>query len=242
MAVDPPFSLQPYLATVRILLVEDDATLALFVAKGLRENAYAVDVAGDGEAAVYQAAVNNYDAIVLDGMLPKLDGFAVCREIRRRGFTVPVLMLTARDAVADRVSGLDAGADDYLVKPFDFSELLARLRALLRRGPALASPILRVADLELDTRAQRAQRSGRPVPLTTKEYALLEFLVRQAGRVVGRAEISDHVWDDNYDPASNLIESYINRLRRKLDEAGGPPLIHTRRGAGYVLAPVEPTL
>jgi two-component system copper resistance phosphate regulon response regulator CusR len=149
-------------------------------------------------------------------------------------------MLTARDAVSDRIAGLDTGADDYLTKPFELGELLARLRALLRRGPALAPAVLRVADLELDTHAQTASRAGRPVPLTAREYALLEFLVRNAARVVGRAEISDHVWDDNYDPASNLIESYINRLRRKLEVPGLPPLIHTRRGAGYILTDTPP--
>jgi two-component system copper resistance phosphate regulon response regulator CusR len=220
---------------MRILLVEDNAVIAASLAKGLREEAYAVDVARDGEAAIYQAAMNPYDAIVLDVMLPKRDGFAVCRELRQRGLAVPVLMLTARDAVSDRIAGLDTGADDYLTKPFELGELLARLRALLRRGPALTPAVLRVGDLELDTHAQRVSRAGRPVPLTTREYALLEFLARNAGRIVGRAEISDHVWDDNYDPLSNLIESYINRLRRKLDLAGLPPLIHTRRGAGYVL-------
>jgi DNA-binding response OmpR family regulator len=225
---------------MRILLVEDDPVIATSLAKGLREQAYAVDVASDGDAAVYQAAVNPYDAIVLDVMLPKRDGFAVCRELRRRGQTVPVLMLTARDAVRDRIAGLDTGADDYLTKPFELEELLARLRALLRRGPALAPATLRVADLELDTHGQRVSRGGRPIPLTTREYALLEYLARNAGRVVGRAEISDHVWDDNYDPASNLIESYVNRLRKKLDVEGSPPLIHTRRGAGYLLARIPP--
>ncbi|HEY0779853.1 MAG TPA: response regulator transcription factor [Gemmatirosa sp.] len=220
---------------MRLLLVEDDRVIATALAKGLREHAYAVDVATDGDAAVYEAAVVPYDAVVLDVMLPKRDGFAVCRELRRRGLTMPVLMLTARDAVQDRITGLDTGADDYLTKPFEFGELLARIRALLRRGPALAHPVLCVADLELDTRAQRATRAGVPVALTTKEYALLDFLARNAGRVVGRAEISDHVWDDHYDPASTLIESYINRVRRKVDLPGMPPLIHTRRGAGYVL-------
>jgi two-component system copper resistance phosphate regulon response regulator CusR len=226
---------------MRILLVEDDPVIASSLAKGLREQAYAVDVATDGDAAIYQAAVNPYDAIVLDVMLPKRDGFAVSRELRRRGLSTPVLMLTARDAVRDRIEGLDTGADDYLTKPFEFGELLARLRALLRRGPALAPALLRVADLELDTHAQRATRGGRAVALTTREYALLEFLARNAGRVVGRAEISDHVWDDNYDPLSNLIESYINRLRKKLDAPGLPPLIHTRRGAGYYLGESSPS-
>jgi two-component system copper resistance phosphate regulon response regulator CusR len=220
---------------MRILLVEDDAVIAYSIAKGLREEAYAVDVATDGDAALYQAVVNPYDAIVLDVMLPGRDGFAVCRELRRRGLNAPVLMLTARDAVSDRIAGLDTGADDYLTKPFEFGELLARLRALLRRGPVLAPGVLTVGDLALDTHAQRATRAGRDLSLTTREYALLEFLARNAGRVVGRAEISDHVWDDRYDPFSNLIESYINRLRKKLDEPGLPGLIHTRRGAGYLL-------
>jgi two-component system copper resistance phosphate regulon response regulator CusR len=221
---------------MRVLLVEDDSVIAGSLAKGLREEAYAVDVAADGDSALYQAAINPYDAIVLDVMLPKRDGFAVVRELRKRGSRVPVLMLTARDAVSDRIAGLDEGADDYLTKPFELRELLARLRALLRRGPELTAPVIRVADLELDTQAQRAARAGKPVTLTTREYALLEYLARNAGRVVGRAEISDHVWDDNYDPASNLIESYINRLRKKLDRPGLAPLIHTRRGAGYFLA------
>jgi DNA-binding response OmpR family regulator len=225
---------------MRILLVEDDPVIASSLSKGLREQAYAVDVATDGDAAVYQVAVNPYDAVVLDVMLPKRDGFSVAREIRRRGLTTPVLMLTARDAVRDRIEGLDTGADDYLTKPFELGELLARLRALLRRGPALAPAVLKVADLELDTHAQRGRRAGRDLALTTREYALLEFLARNAGRVVGRAEISDHVWDDNYDPLSNLIESYINRLRRKLDAPGLRPLIHTRRGAGYVLGESPP--
>lgn len=220
---------------MRLLLVEDDPVIASSLAKGLREQAYAVDVAANGDAAVSEAAVVPYDAVILDVMLPKRDGFAVCRELRRRGLSMPVLMLTARDAVSDRIAGLDTGADDYLTKPFEFGELLARIRALLRRGPALASPVLRVGDLELETRAQRATRAGAPVPLTTKEYALLEYLARNAGRVVGRAEISDHVWDDHYDPVSTLIESYINRVRRKVDLPGLPALIHTRRGAGYVL-------
>lgn len=220
---------------MRILLVEDDAIIASSVAKGLREESYAVDVAMDGDAAVYRAAITPYDAVILDVMLPKRDGFAVCRELRQRGLTMPVLMLTARDAVPDRIAGLDIGADDYLTKPFVFAELLARLRALLRRGPSLAPRILRVGDLELDTHAQRVTRAGRSILLTTREYALLEYLARNAGRVVGRAEISDHVWDDNYDPVSNLIESYINRVRKKLDAAGLPPLIHTRRGAGYFI-------
>ncbi len=220
---------------MRLLLAEDDPALARLLESGLREHAYAVDTVADGDSAVYQAAITPYDVIVLDVMLPKRDGFSACREIRRRGSTARVLILTARDAVSDRIAGLDAGADDYLSKPFDFNELLARLRALLRRGPEMLPATLIVGDLELDTRSQSARRASRDLALTTREYALLEFLARNAGRVVGRAEISDHVWDDNYDPVSNLIESYINRLRRKVDIQGIEPLIHTRRGAGYML-------
>jgi DNA-binding response OmpR family regulator len=220
---------------VRLLLAEDDPYLSAMLSKGLREHAYAVDVVADGDSAVVQAAVNEYDLVVLDVMIPKRDGFSVCRELRRRGSVVPVLMLTARDALADKVEGLDAGADDYLAKPFEFAELLARLRALLRRAREIRDTEIVVADLVVDTRGQTARRGGALLPLTTKEYALLEFLARNAGRVVGRAEISGHVWDENHDPLSNALEVCINRLRRKLDD-GRPPLIHTRRGAGYLLA------
>jgi len=221
---------------MRVLVVEDDASLGGVIAKGLREQAYAVDLAEDGDAALYLAAVNEYDAIVLDVLLPKKDGFTVCRTLRGRGIQTPVLMLTARDTVRDKIAGLDAGADDYLSKPFDFAELLARLRALLRRGPVLAPSTISVADLTIDTRGQTASRAGRSLPLTTKEYALLEFLARNAGSVVTREAICAHVWDDNHDPFSNAIEVYVNRLRRKTEVAGGSRLIHTRRGAGYVFA------
>jgi two-component system copper resistance phosphate regulon response regulator CusR len=223
---------------MRVLLAEDDQYLSAMLAKGLREHAYAVDVAGDGEDAVYQAAVNDYDLVILDVLMPKRDGFEVCRDLRRRGMKAPVLMLTAKDEVADRVEGLDAGADDYLAKPFDFGELLARLRALLRRGHDVRPEEIVVGDLVVDTRGQVARRGGKILPLTTKEYALLEYLARNAGRVVGRADICAHVWDDNHDPFSNAIEVYINRLRRKVD-GGFAPLIHTRRGAGYLLSPVS---
>lgn len=220
---------------MRLLLAEDDVRMARFIARGLREQAYAVDVVGDGEAALYQAAVNHYDAAILDVMLPVKDGFEVCRELRAQGSRIPILMLTARDAVEDRIAGLDSGADDYLSKPFAFGELRARLRALLRRGPQLLSTVITVADLEIDTRGQRARRADRLITLTTKEYALLEYLARNTGRVVGREEIAEHVWEDTYDPFSNLIEVYINRLRRKVDEPFSIPLIHTKRGAGYEL-------
>lgn len=223
---------------MRILLVEDDDTLASLIARGLRAQAYAVDHARDGNAAVTEASITPYDAIILDVGLPTRDGLSVCAELRRRGSHARVLMLTARDTVPDRVAGLDAGADDYLTKPFDFEELLARLRALLRRRGEVLPTALVVGDLTLDTRGQTATRAGTPLALTTKEYSLLEFLARNAGRVVSRAEISDHVWDDHYDPVSNLIESYINRLRRKVDRPGVSPLIHTRRGAGYILTAI----
>jgi two-component system copper resistance phosphate regulon response regulator CusR len=221
---------------VRILLVEDEARVAGFIAKGLREQAYAVDIAGDGEQALYQAAVNQYDIVILDVMLPVKDGHTVCRELRASGFRTPILMLTARGAVDDRVEGLDSGADDYLAKPFDFKELLARLRALLRRSAALRPQVLRVADLTLNTASHAAARAGKPVSLTAKEYALIEFLVLNQGRVVGREQIGQHVWDENFDPLSNVIDVYIKRLRAKLDTGFSRRLIHTRRGEGYILS------
>lgn len=224
---------------MRVLVVEDDAPLRDVIAKGLREQAYAVDAASDGDAALYLAAVNSYDAIVLDVLLPRRDGLSVARELRHRGINTPVLMLTARDTVADKIAGLDSGADDYLSKPFDFAELLARLRALLRRGPVVLASTITVADLEIDTRSQGVRRGGKPLSLTTKEYALLEFMARNAGTVLTREAICAHVWDDNHDPFSNAIEVYINRLRRKTEMYGGTRLIHTRRGAGYVLAADE---
>jgi DNA-binding response OmpR family regulator len=221
---------------MRLLLVEDDPGIARFVAKGLREHAYAVDVVASGEEALYQASINSYDLAILDVMIPTPDGFAVCRELRKSGQRMPILMLTARDAVEDRITGLDHGADDYLTKPFAFRELLARLRALQRRSVHLRPESIVVGDLLLDTAGQNASRGGRTIPLTTKEYALLEFLARNAGRVVGRAEIAEHVWDEEFDPFSNLIEVYVNRIRRKIDAGSGDPLVHTRRGAGYVLS------
>jgi len=221
---------------MRLLVVEDDARLADMLARSLRERGYAVDVAVDGEHAIYQAAVNPYDAIVLDVGLPVRNGFDVSRDIRRRGVQVPILMLTARDTLTDRVTGLDSGADDYLTKPFELEELYARLRALLRRMPSILPGVLTVADLSVDTASQAVVRGGRPIRLTSKEYVMLEHLARNAGRVVGRAELCEHVWDENHDPFSNAIEVYINRLRKKVDEGSAHPLIHTRRGAGYLLA------
>jgi len=223
---------------MRVLLVEDEPRAAEMLAKGLREQAYAVDVAADGEAAIYQAATTDYDALILDVMLPLVDGFGACRAIRQSGNTVPILMLTARDAVEARIEGLDCGADDYLVKPFDFGELLARLRALVRRGrqPLLPERIV-VGLLTLDTRGRRALVGPRELVLTAKEYALLEYLARRAGEVVSRGEIAEHVWDEHYDPLSNVVDVYIQRIRRKIEDAGVEPPIRTRRGEGYQLVP-----
>lgn len=208
----------------------------ILLPKSLRENAYAVDTAADGAAALYQASINSYDIILLDVMLPLVDGFTVCRKLRNENVKTLILMVTARDAVEDRIAGLDFGADDYLVKPFEFGELLARLRALLRRRNSSVRPAkINIADLEIDTTAQRVYRAGSEILLTNKEYALLEYLAAEQGRVVGRSEIAEHVWDENFDVFSNLIEVYIKRLRTKMDENFGKQLIHTRRGAGYIL-------
>lgn len=221
---------------MRVLLVEDEPDAARLLAKGLRERSFAVDVAAEGEQAVYLASINNYDLVILDVMLPLKDGFEVCRELRAAGASVPVLMLTARDAVRDRIAGLDSGADDYLVKPFDFHELLARVRALLRRSQSIQPETIEAGDLKIDTRSHAVERGGQLIALTAKEYALLEFLARRADQVVSRAEIAEHVWDESFDPFSNLIEVYIQRLRRKIDEGREPKLIRTLRGEGYMLA------
>jgi len=207
-----------------------------FVRRGLVEAGMAVDLAEDGEQALALARSVSYDAIVLDLGLPDRDGLEVLREIRARGCPAPVLVLTARDAVEDRVRGLDGGADDYLGKPFAFAELLARLRVLLRRG-APQSSVLRVGDLVLDAAARRAERAGRPLDLTAKEFALLEYLVRHAGEVVTRTMIAEHVWNLDFDSFSNVIDVYIRYLRRKIDDPFETKLIHTRRGIGYVLQP-----
>jgi DNA-binding response OmpR family regulator len=221
---------------MRLLLVEDEPTAARVLAKGLREQAYAVDLAADGETALFQVGTTDYDAVILDVMLPLKDGFAVCRAVRESGSAVPILMVTARDAVDARIEGLDCGADDYLVKPFDFGELLARLRALIRRGRhPLLPERLTVGALLFDTRGRRVWMENREVSLTTKEYALLEYLARRAGDVVSRADISEHVWDEHYDSLSNVVDVYIQRLRRKLDRMGQDSVIRTRRGEGYQL-------
>jgi two-component system copper resistance phosphate regulon response regulator CusR len=219
---------------MRVLLVEDEPDAAAIIARGLRESAFAVDVVGDGVAACEQASLAPYDAMVLDLGLPGMDGLTVCRSLRAAGSAMPVLMLTARDAVESRIAGLDAGADDYLIKPFDFGELLARLRALVRRGarPPMAEHLV-FGDLAIDVQAHAVSRGGRRIALTAREYALLEFLVRRPNQVVGRSEIAEHVWDETYDPFSNVIDVYVQRLRRKLDRGSGASIIETRRGEGY---------
>src|SRR5438132_14130215 len=219
---------------MRVLLVEDEPNAAHVLAKGLREQTYAVDVAADGDTAVFQVGTTDYDAVILDVMLPGRDGFAVCRTVRASGCAVPILMVTARDAVESRIEGLDCGADDYLVKPYDFGELLARLRALIRRGrqPVLPERLV-VGSLTVDTRSRRALIRDSEIVLTAKEYALLEYLARRAGDVVSRSDIAEHVWDEHYDPLSNVVDVYIQRLRRKLDRPGLDSLIRTRRGEGY---------
>ena len=220
---------------MRILLVEDERASARLIAKGLREQSHAVDVVGDGSSAIQHAEAVAYDAVILDVMLPVKSGFEVCRELRAAGNAVPVLMLTARDAVDDRIAGLDAGADDYLTKPFHFGELHARLRALQRRRML---PILperfECGRVSLNTRTREARVDGQRLDLTAREYALLEYLCRKEGAVIPREELAEHVWDGRYDPCSNVIEVYIQRLRRKIDR-GEPSFIRTRRGAGYQL-------
>ena len=227
---------------MRLLVVEDEPIAAEVLAKGLREHSYAVDVATHGTKALEAAELNPYDLLIVDVMLPGMNGLELCRVLRERGVAAPVLMLTARGELDDRVAGLDAGADDYLAKPYHFPELLARIRALLRRGPALQSQTLSIADLAVDTRARTVRRGGRAIDLTAKEYALLEYLLRRQGEVVGRADIAEHVWDDSFDPMSNLIEVYIQRLRRRIDDGSEMKLIVTRRGAGYTITVDQPAV
>jgi two-component system OmpR family response regulator len=222
---------------VRVLLVEDEVKMARAVRRGLEQEGYSVDISGDGDDAIVRGTEIDYDAIVLDVMLPGRDGFAVCGELRERGRWAPVLMLTARDGVADRVRGLDSGADDYLVKPFAFTELLARLRALIRRGVSERPTVLAVGDVELDPAAHRVSRAGRPVDLSAREFALLELLMRHPGVVLSRTRILEHVWDYDFGGISNVVDVYVGYLRRKLERPFGRPLIRTVRGAGYMLEP-----
>jgi two-component system, OmpR family, response regulator len=217
---------------MRLLLVEDDPKLSRAISRGLRAEGYAVDSAADGDEALLRAGVSDYDAVILDLMLPARDGFEVCRGIRERGSWVPILMLTARGGIDDRIRGLDAGADDYLPKPFDFGELLARVRALVRRKPSERPVRLEVGDLVVDPAAHAVLVGGRPVELTAREFALLEFLARHRAQVVTRTTLLDHVWDANYEGSTNIVDVYVGHLRRKLERPG---LIRTVRGAGFVL-------
>ncbi len=224
------------LVPMRLLVVEDEATIADFLVRGLTEHGHAVDLARDGRRTLEYLDTASFDVVLLDVLLPEVNGIEVCKRMRARGDRTPVLMLTARDAVDDRVAGLDAGADDYLVKPFAFDELTARIRALARREPALTNPVLRVGDLELDTTTRQARRDGRAIELTTKEYALLEYLMRNPNRVLTRTMISERVWNYETFNVANVIDVYIGHLRRKLDDGQAAKLIHTVRGAGYKIA------
>jgi len=224
---------------MRLLLIEDEEEAARMIAKGLRQELHAVDIAADGESGTEKALSNPYDLIILDVRLPFKDGWTVASELRGGGLQTPILMLTASGSYEDRVKGLDLGADDYLVKPFDINELLARVRALLRRKPLLADPIIRIDTLEVNTRSRTVRRAGEFIRLTAKEYALLECLARDADTLLGRESISERVWNESYDPFSNLIEEYIKRLRKKIDIEGQKPLIHARRGEGYILTASE---
>lgn len=220
---------------MRVLLVEDERKLAGVLKRGLEEHGYAVDVAYDGDEGLGLAELEPYDLIVLDVMLPQLDGLTVCRRLRAQRRNVPILMLTARDTIDDRVAGLDSGADDYLIKPFAFRELLARARALLRRDSSSKDPVLRVADLELDTVSREVRRAGRSIELTSKEYAMLEYFVRNPNRVLTRTQIAEHVWDYDFVAMSNVVDVYVRYLRRKLGDDQEPRLIRTLRGTGYQL-------
>src|SRR5438093_8297548 len=220
---------------MRILLIEDDQEAARLLARGLREEGWIVDIALSGESGDEMASVNAYDAIVLDWMLPDRDGIAVCQSLRESGLHAPILILTARDAIEDRVKGLNTGADDYLTKPFAFAELLARLHALLRRSDLIRPLVLRVADLSLDPVSHRVTRAGVPVRLTPKEYAILEKLMRHVGEVVTRARLGEAVWESEHDSLTNLVDVHVSHLRRKVDPEGTVPLIQTVRGRGYLI-------
>jgi DNA-binding response OmpR family regulator len=225
---------------MRILVVEDERKVASFIRQGLEEEGHAVEVAGDGDAALELVFDDPpYDLVVLDVMLPRRDGFKVLKALREQRIQSPVLLLTARDTVHDKVTGLDLGADDYLTKPFAFDEFLARVRALLRRGAATRVPVLKLADLTLDPATREVVRGGRRITLTAREYALLEYFLRNVGRVLTRPMIAEHVWGLDFDTETNIIDVYVGYLRRKLDTEGEPPLLHTVRGAGYVIK-VEP--
>jgi DNA-binding response OmpR family regulator len=220
---------------MRVLVVEDFELLREAISQGLREAGFSVDSAADGNSGLWQAQSAKYDVIILDLMLPQLDGLTLLKQLRGEGCAAHVLILTAKDTTPDRITGLDSGADDYLVKPFDFAELLARVRALVRRQYNTKNPVLRIDDLEIDTAARAVRRSGHEVDLTPREYALLELLAARQGQVVTRAEIWEHVYDFNEDATSNVVDVFIGHLRRKIESPGRPRLIHTRRGHGYMI-------
>jgi two-component system OmpR family response regulator len=224
---------------MRILIVEDEPKMANLLRRGLVEEGLAADIAETGDVAVRMASASEYDAIMLDVMLPGVDGVTVCRRLRQAGQWAPVLMLTARDATEDRVAGLDAGADDYLTKPFSFAELLARLRALTRRPAVARPPVLEVDDLRLDPATRRVTRAGREIPLSAKEFALLETLMRRPGHVLSRLQLLEHCWDNNYESRSNIVDVYIRYLREKIDRPFGRQSIETVRGVGYRMRPPE---
>ncbi len=225
---------------MRILVVEDDRKVAAFIQKGLSEEQYVAEVCHDGAGGLELARSHEYDAIVLDLMLPRCDGLTVCRELRAHGVLTPIIMLTAKDTLDDKIRGLDTGADDYLTTPVSFAELLARLRALLRRSQLPAEPHLRLADLELDPSARIVTRAGRKISLTAKEYALLEFMLRNRGRVLSETRILERVWDLAHDPGTNVVNVYVYHLRNKIDKGHEPKLLHTVRGAGFVLSDEAP--
>jgi len=220
---------------MRILVIEDDEKVAHFIKKGLEEEQYAVDVSYDGEDGAHWACENPYDLIILDVMLPKKDGYSLCRELRGKKIHAPVLMLTAKDRLQDKVNGLDAGADDYLTKPFSFEELLARIRALLRRSQDYRGKSLRLGDLVLDPASRNVSQNGKTIALTGKEYALLEYFMRNQGRILTETQIIEHVWDMNFDSLANTVNVYIHHLRNKIDRNHDKKLLHTIRGMGYVM-------
>ena len=224
---------------MRVLLIEDDRKAAKLVARGLQEEGFVVDVAASGEEGEEHATLNEYDVIVLDWLLPTKDGIAVCRALRARDVSTPILMLTARDSVADRVDGLGSGADDYLTKPFGFAELVARIRALLRRSRLVRAAVLRVADLTLEPATRRVTRGGTSITLTSKEYAILEVLMRSAGEIVSRTRLVEHVWDEASEVIDNVVDVHVSHLRKKIERSEGVSLIHTVRGFGYRLGPPE---